>query len=203
MVLPYVYKLTHKVTGQFYIGYRSANKNIAEEDIGVNYFSSSKKVKELGFENFNIEILAEFFTKNHAYDFEQEAISESFGDSLCLNQSCYYGYSRFDNTGNKHSDETKLKISLAHVGANNCNYGKIFSQEHKNKLSLSKSGESNPMYGRKGKESKRSKPVIVNGNAYDSITLAAISNDYLQNNLTNILNGRRNLNKKIWQACYI
>lgn len=26
MILPYVYKLTHKETGAFYIGFRSANK---------------------------------------------------------------------------------------------------------------------------------------------------------------------------------
>lgn len=66
MILPYVYKLTHKITGQFYIGYRAANKIIAEKDLGIKYFSSSKKVKELGFDNFNIEIVAMFFDSKDA-----------------------------------------------------------------------------------------------------------------------------------------
>ena len=48
-ILPYVYKLTHKETGQFYIGYRKANKVQSYCDIGIVYFSSSKEIEKLGF----------------------------------------------------------------------------------------------------------------------------------------------------------
>ena len=38
--LPYVYKLVHKETGEFYIGFRCANKVPANEDLGIKYFTS-------------------------------------------------------------------------------------------------------------------------------------------------------------------
>lgn len=47
MNLPYVYKLTHKETNQFYIGYRSANRVKSEFDLGFKYFSSSKIIKKI------------------------------------------------------------------------------------------------------------------------------------------------------------
>ena len=42
---PYVYKLTHKETGQFYIDYRENNTLTADEDI-IIYQSSSKLIHE-------------------------------------------------------------------------------------------------------------------------------------------------------------
>ena len=55
MFLPYVYKVTHKLNNKFYIGMRSANKVVAELDLGIKYFTSSKYVKNK-FDEFNIEI---------------------------------------------------------------------------------------------------------------------------------------------------
>lgn len=151
-ILPYVYKLTHKETNQFYIGYRAINKVRSEFDLGFKYFSSSKKVKELGFENFDIEIMVEFFDAKDAYDFEQELIKENFKDPLCLNRNYNVnGTSVVNNTGKKftkeHKDklssrklgrklstEHKRKISISNKGKNS---GKIRTQEHKDKLSKS------------------------------------------------------------------
>jgi hypothetical protein len=45
-VLPYVYKVVNRTTGEFYIGYREANKKPASEDI-LMYKTSSKKVKPI------------------------------------------------------------------------------------------------------------------------------------------------------------
>lgn len=42
----YVYKATDTRTGEFYFGYRKANKVSANEDIGILYFSSSKYINE-------------------------------------------------------------------------------------------------------------------------------------------------------------
>lgn len=69
----YVYKLVHKITGQFYFGYRCGNirKNrIAIHDIGRYYKTSSKVIKELGFENFDYFILSEYNDRYSAYDNE-------------------------------------------------------------------------------------------------------------------------------------
>ena len=51
-IQPYVYMLTHRETGQFYIGYRSGNKVPARLDLGIYYKSSSNTVKRIGFDNF-------------------------------------------------------------------------------------------------------------------------------------------------------
>lgn len=61
--LPYVYKLVHKTTGQFYYGYQYANRVPSTESLGVCYFTSSKIISKLGFENFNCIVLTEFFDK--------------------------------------------------------------------------------------------------------------------------------------------
>lgn len=84
---PYVYKLTHKSTGQYYFGFRCANKLPALQDIGVRYFTSSRTIKEMGFENFIIEILAEFDNKQAAFDHETSLIAEHIGDPSNLNKA--------------------------------------------------------------------------------------------------------------------
>lgn len=154
---PYVYKLTHKTTGQFYIGYRAANVIPAENDI-QSYQSSSTTVHNLGFNNFDVEIVAEFDTKEAAYDFEQQLIHEHFHDPLCLNGNCTFnGDVRFIsppitretkqkiskklmghpawNKGSKglqrHTEETKQKMSESRKG-------RVFSDEHKRKISESR-----------------------------------------------------------------
>lgn len=136
--LPYVYLLTHKNTYQFYIGSRTGKKLKlpSYEDI-LRYKSSSKKVKELGFENFDIEILAEFFDPKDAYQFEQELIKENFKDPLCLNRNYFInGTSKFNTLGRKinFSEEHRRKLSIA-------NKGKTLSPETRSKLSVSHKGK--------------------------------------------------------------
>lgn len=84
---PYVYRLDHNTTGQYYFGFRCANKVPALEDIGIRYFTSSKTIKELGFENFTITVLAEFFDKDGAFNFESHLIEKHIQDFLCLNKA--------------------------------------------------------------------------------------------------------------------
>ena len=103
-IYPYVYRLDHPVTGEFYIGYRCANKVPAEEDLGHKYFTSSKSVKSR-FSEFNYHIVAEFFDKSSAYDHEQLLIAESWSDDLLLNKSCYSGKKKFARTG-EHTPES-------------------------------------------------------------------------------------------------
>jgi len=135
-IYPYVYRLDHPITGEFYIGYRGSNKDPAEQDLGHKYFTSSKIVKPR-FNEFQYIIVAEFFNKDDAYDFEQKLIFENREEKLCLNKICYMNSnSRFTNTGRQHSDETKKKMSESHIGKKQS----PCSEEHKRKISETKKG---------------------------------------------------------------
>jgi len=112
MILPYVYKLVHKETGQYYFGYRSKNVSLglkSIDDLGIKYFTSSRIIRK-DFDNYNFEVLAEFYDKKDAYDFEQELIREHWKHPLLLNKH-YHGEDkdRWINTG--HSEETKKKMT--------------------------------------------------------------------------------------------
>jgi hypothetical protein len=84
--LPYVYKGIHRETGEFYIGYRYANKKPSTEDLGNYYFTSSNQVKKIVFEKFDWIIIAEFFDKDSAWDFENLLIKDNFRNPLNLNR---------------------------------------------------------------------------------------------------------------------
>lgn len=88
-VCPYVYKGIHKTTGHFYIGVRFSSKIklIPELDI-YNYQTSSRRVKDIGFSNFDWQIIAMFFTESAAVDatsLEREMILENKENKLMLN----------------------------------------------------------------------------------------------------------------------
>jgi hypothetical protein len=118
--LPYVYRLDHQTTNEFYIGYREANKVPSEQDLGFKYFTSAPNVKEK-FNEFRITIIAEFFNGEDAYDFEQLYINENWDNPLLLNKQHYCGKKRWKCTG--HSVDTKKEMS-------NTRSGKVQSVEH-------------------------------------------------------------------------
>lgn len=151
-VLPYVYLGTHKITCQFYFGSRTGKSNYIMKnkpshlDLGIRYFTSSKHIKELGFENFNWVILAEFFTTEDALAFEYDCIDSFWKHPLSLNFQL--GGVKFNrtkeiisngNTGNKHSQKTKDKIRESLTGI-------PFSQERRDNIP-DRSGENNSMFG--------------------------------------------------------
>ena len=138
-VKPYVYRGTHKVTGEYYIGYRELNVKFGRtSDIDLpKYKTSSRKVK-CQFDEYEWIILAEFEDGNDAYDFEQQLISQNWGDPLMINANCRINSTnRFKRKrGFTHSAETKAKISLSHTGK----VRPPLSQEHKDKVSNSLKG---------------------------------------------------------------
>lgn len=100
-IYPYVYLCTHKVTNSFYIGYRYANVakgRKAEIDFPL-YRTSSKEVRA-DFESYEWTILAEFFTPEDAFAFEQQLIQESWGNPKLINKKLWIG-------GNLSKDITK------------------------------------------------------------------------------------------------
>lgn len=121
-VMPYVYWGTHKITGQFYIGY-SANKKQklpSHLDLGTRYFTSSEKVEELGFENFNWIIIAEFFNREYAHSFEQELIEIHIKNPLNLNQYVNKKFSNINGKTNKgktkYTDQYLMDLSIRMTG---------------------------------------------------------------------------------------
>jgi len=131
-ILPYVYKLTHKKTNEFYIGVRWGNKYPADLDLGKRYWTSSKIVKPK-FNEFNIQIIAEFFNSEDAIDHEQILIEKNWKNPLLLNKAIQVSKT-FRCTG--HTKETKLKISSSKKGKPPNNKGKKLSLETVEKIRL-------------------------------------------------------------------
>src|ERR1035437_6160332 len=153
-VSPYVYWLTHKITGQFYIGYREANLVPSDQDLPI-YKTSSDKVDELGFENFDFQIVAEFFDGDSAYDFENRTIEVNIKNPLCLNKFFMKdGQKKFRRTG-PHTEETKIKMS-------NSGMGKIISNKTRIKLSIANSGDNCSMELRAFRSALKKGKVVSN-----------------------------------------
>lgn len=133
-VLSYVYRLDHPTTKEFYFGFRKANKVPASQDLGTEYFTSSKYV-EPRFHEFNYTIIQEFVDPLEAYDLEQFLIYQEHKNPLMMNRKCHYGSkSRFTTTCKSTSQETKDKLSAAIKGI-------PLSEEHKAKISASMKGK--------------------------------------------------------------
>lgn len=148
--------MTHKETGQFYIGYREVNLVPSDQDIGFFYWTSSNKVDKLGFENFDSQIIAEFIDGDSAWYQEQRIIEANIKNPLCLNgHFIKEGGLHFRRTG-PHSKETNRKISLTKIGiprSQECkeklsisHTGKILAIEHRENISRSLIGKSRPVF---------------------------------------------------------
>jgi hypothetical protein len=160
MILPYVYKLTHKETNHYYIGYRCKNVAIgkkSEDDMGNTYFTSSKLINSNNINDYNIEIIAEFYKSDDAYDFEQDLIRENWEDDLLINDHYHHEFAgRWKNS--EHTRETREKIRLSRLGQKRSKEsidkqirsteGKTLSEEHKKNLAISKMGDRNPNFGK-------------------------------------------------------
>jgi hypothetical protein len=88
----YVYFIKHTPTGKFYYGarYKHIEKNLfPKDDFWKEYFTSSKKIKELreefGDNSFEYKIIFESFDSKEIFNFEQTIIRENINDPLCLN----------------------------------------------------------------------------------------------------------------------
>lgn len=178
-VLPYVYRLDHKETDQFYIGFRCANKVPSSEDLGTKYFTSSKYVKDLGFENFNIQIIAEFFDKKDALLFEEILIKEYWKHPLSLNKNA--SGSKFTTLGISipWSSNRKLKSSLSKIGLKR----EPLSEKTKQKISLSKQGQQSWLGLKHSEETKAKFSEIAKNRSPETIQKMKNSlQEYYKNN---------------------
>src|SRR5574344_1333153 len=133
----YVYKVMNIITGQFYIGQRSAYRSgTPEEDLGIHYFTSSKVVRPL-FKNNTSEWKKEILYRDINYAekldrIEGYEIHKVINDKLCLNRSDPLIRPGFTAAGKPKSDETRRKLSEARKHQSDETRRKI-SEAHKGK----------------------------------------------------------------------
>lgn len=75
------------------------------------------------------------------------------------------------NTGRKHSEEAKQKMSEKQLGSLNHIYGKHLSDDVKEKLSIANIGENNAMYGKKHSDEKRAEISIKTKEAMKNLPI--------------------------------
>jgi hypothetical protein len=164
----YLYIKTHQITGLKYFGKTTKKDPYSYKGSGKHWLNHLKKHGN----HVNTEILG-YFTQN-----EVESIALKFSHDNNIVESKEWGNLKPENgldggnhskeckekisialkgripwnknkTGlQKHSEETKMKMSAANSGENHPNYGKTPSDETKMKMSAAQSGENNPNYGK-------------------------------------------------------
>lgn len=152
MYQSYVYKVTNKITNQFYYGSRTENvrkKRLPEEDLWKHYFTSSKKVKDLidefGIDSFDVEILSKHDSYEDCFWEEQRLIKESKNHPNRLNKAWVDPDTgkKVLTTWDETEEEKKLRIekmALNKKGRFNSNghYGLKHTEETKKKISEQK-----------------------------------------------------------------
>jgi hypothetical protein len=137
---PYIYICIHKLTGEFYWGYREANILPSHLDFPI-YKTSAPKIHN-NFDEYDWYIIAEFYTGDDAYDAEQQMIFEAWGNPLLLNKSCYYGKIRFNGSVNKGKPSKrkgrKFGMVPARQGIPNTFKGKQHSEKSKQNMRVPK-----------------------------------------------------------------
>ena len=137
----YVYKITNKLNGMIYIGCRASIK-LPNED---NYMGSGTLIKAAiklyGKNNFKKEILATFKSSESS---DEEAAKQAYAYQKQLVNTQFVGrqdtYNKYIATGvvcalgNKHTEQTKKKISYG-------NKGRMHSEQTKKKISQTKKGK--------------------------------------------------------------
>lgn len=158
----YVYKITNKITNEFYIGYRYKNQvlNIdPENDLWINYFTSSTKIKseiqKHGTDSFYTEILFTDIDSLLCWKQEQILIKDNWDNPLLLNGKYHDPESNVEIFRRTMllSDESRLKMSVA-------GKGRPKSAEHRKKIAIANTGKPQSVEKcRKISEARKGKPT--------------------------------------------
>ena len=155
----YVYKITCKITGEYYFG----SSFRANSDY---YWGGGRRIREriaqYGKDNFVKEILGEFDDRTIAHQVENEYIEKFRNDEKCLNQ-------HLDHRFGTYSDKARAKLSAANRGEKNPNFGKHLSDEHKAKISAA---NAIALRGRHFSEEHRARLSVANAIAHRGKTFS-------------------------------
>ena len=177
----YTYKLTLPETGEYYIGVRSCKGEPLKDKYKGSM--STWKVNKL---DLIKEIYCEFNSRDEANEWEQLAITICIDDKL--NRNYHIPNVGFCNLGNKHSEETKNKLSKKMTDEQKYKLSEAaklrkHSEETKAKISESSKlrvGDKHHMFGKKHSDETKDKIkkscVGINlGNKHSDETKAKIS----------------------------
>ena len=143
----YVYKITCKITGEFYFG---SSFNAKRDYYWGTGRIITERIAKYGKENFVKEILEEFDDRVDAHKAENHYIEQFINDEKCLNKRLDYHFGAY-------GEESRVKNSAAKRGEKNPMYGKIFSDEHRAKISAAERGEKNHNFGKHRTEEVKAK----------------------------------------------
>ena len=185
-----IYLWTHKESGKIYVGSAVDLSKRLRCYYSISYISNERRSKsninsailKYGYNNFSLSIL-EYIDINN--------LSKAKLNKLLLEREQHYLDLIFSEakpntynilriagnpSGNKHSEESIIKISEAmkgkFKGEKNPMFGKSHSEETKALMSEARSGENHPMFGKTHSDEARikmSKKVFVYDNNYPSI----------------------------------
>lgn len=167
-----VYQTTCLVNNKIYIGVHST------EDINDDYLGSGfhlkKAIEKYGRNKFKKDIIKIFDDPKNAYELETQIVNEDFIKSnntyniVLGGKGGYLGEQANQKRiislkGSVHTEERKIKISLARKGQTSPRKGVTLSQTTKDKISETRIknglafGENNPMYNKKHSNDTKNK----------------------------------------------
>lgn len=206
----YVYLHRRKDTGEvFYVGKGTRTKKHQYARSSDAHSRNSHWKHIVAKHGYNVEVVADFFTEEDAFDLERKLIA-LHGKALCNLTIGGEGA-----CGRIATAETKKRLKerfkkyphpmLGKVGALHHNFGKRQPQEMKEYISSKVSGKNHPLYGKHhspesilkmsaaqlGSKSSRAKKVVdtISNNVYGSVRDAAEAIGISRNALKNKLNG--------------
>lgn len=128
----FIYKTTHVETGKFYIG-KHATRNVNDGYIGSGKILSYA-IRKYGKEAFKIEHLAYCSSMAELNQLEQEYVTkELVEDPMCFNMKLggHGGWDHVSRKGSMLSEETRRKMSEAHLGKPRPKRGPMSDEEKK------------------------------------------------------------------------
>lgn len=106
-----IYKITNKVNGKQYIGQTIRNLNTRITEHKSSNSAVGKAIQKYGIDNFLIEVIDEVETVEQLNKLEEKYVTLEF-----VNSNKTYNSRLGGGNFGKHSDETKLKLSLSKSG---------------------------------------------------------------------------------------
>lgn len=168
----YIYKITNKIDGMFYIGktkytidarYKGhLNQALRNKELNITSSRLYNAMNKYGIDNFTVELVEEcpydILSERERYWISiLDSRNPSVGYNICKGGECGPGGPMMK--GKHHSLQTRQKMSADRMGSKNSNYGNRWSQSDELKALHSKlsKGENNGMYGKTHSQESKNK----------------------------------------------